>query len=160
VSLRRLRAGEWLAAIGAVGLVAALCLDWFEAPGVPGADPGATGWSAIGWLLALVLVVVAGLAAWLAVATAADASVAQPVMAAVLLSALGPVALVALVVRVAVAQPGDDAFVGARPAAYAGLVALGLVVAGAWRSIADERTTAPASAYTPPPARPAPPARA
>jgi hypothetical protein len=160
VSLRRLRAGEWLAAVGAVALVVALCLDWFRARGGPGTDPGATGWSAIGWVLALILVVVAGLAAWLAAATATDASVAQPVMAAVLLGSLAPVSFVALLLRVAVVQPGDDTVVAARPAAYAGLVALALVVAGAWRSLADERIAAPESAYTPPPARPAPPARA
>ena len=43
--------------------------------------------------------------------------------------------------------------------AYLGLAALALLVGGAWRAIADERTGAPESAYTPPPPRPAPPER-
>jgi hypothetical protein len=169
VSLRRLRAGEWLAAAGAVALLAALFLDWFElqvrarltepAGRFVSDAPAATGWSSLGWLLAVVLLVVLALAAWLVAATAGDAPVSQPVMAAVLLSALAPVALVALAVRVAVAQPGADEAVAAQPAAYVGLAALAVVVAGAWRSIGDERTDAPESAYTPPAPRPAPPER-
>jgi hypothetical protein len=169
VSLRRLRAGEWLAAAGAVALLVALFLDWFEvqvrarltetAGRFVTEAPAATGWSALGWLLVAVLVVVIGLAAWLVASTAGDAPVSQPVMAAALLSALAPVALVALAVRVAVAQPGADDTVTAQPGAYVGLAALAVVVAGAWRSIADERTDAPESAYTPPAPRPAPPDR-
>jgi hypothetical protein len=170
VSLRRLRAGEWLAAAGAVILVVALFLRWFEvqtrarvtetAGRFVTAGPHTTGWSSLGWLLVALLVVVIALAVWMVVATAGDAAVSQPVMAAVLLSALGPLALIALAIRVAVAQPGAaDELVEVEPFAYLGLVALALVVAGAWRSIADERTGAPESAYTPPPPRPAPPER-
>ena len=164
--LRRLRAGEWLAAAGAVALLVALFLDWFEvqvrarqtetAGRFVTDAPATTGWSSLGWLLVVVLVVVLALAAWLAAATAGDAPVSQPVMAAVLLSTLAPVALVALAVRVAIAQPGADDAVAAQPGAYVGLAALAVVVAGAWRSIADERTGAPESAYTPPPPRPVP----
>jgi hypothetical protein len=82
----------------------------------------------------------------------------------VLASVLAPIALIALAVRVAVAQPGlgagaPDALVAAELPAYLGLAAGALIVAGAWRSLGDERTTAPESAYTPPPPRPAPPAR-
>jgi hypothetical protein len=167
--LRRLRAGEWLAAAGAVALVVLMFLDWFEVAGrarvteaagrfVTG-DPGTTGWSSLGWLMLAVLVVVIALAVWLVASTASDAPVSQPVMAAVLLSALAPVALLALAIRVAVAQPGEDGLVGVRLPAYLGLAALALVVAGAWRALADERTDAPESAYTPPPPRPAPPER-
>jgi hypothetical protein len=168
--LRRLRAGEWLAAAGGVALVVLLFLDWFAeqppgrdrnlaAPVLAAGDPSATGWSSLGWLLGAALVVVVALAVWLVASTASDAAVSQPVMAGVLLSALAPVALVALAVRVVVAQPGDDELVAARLPAYLGLAALALVVAGAWRAVADERTDAPESAYTPPPPRPAPPER-
>jgi hypothetical protein len=168
----RLRAGEWLAGAGAVALTAVLFLDWFE-PEVRGRVPEAagrllapslSGWMSLGWLLALLVVVTILLAVWLVVATATDASVGQAVMAGVLLSAAAPVALLALVICVTVAQPDlgaglPDAVVTVQPAAYAGLAALAVVVAGAWRSIADERTDAPESAYTPPPPRPAPPER-
>jgi hypothetical protein len=178
VRLRRLRAGEWLAAAGAVALTALLFLDWFEyetraprAEGLGGSGgilntldtfgpaPSTTGWSILGWPVVAALVVVIGLAVWLVAATAGDAAVSQPVMAAALLSALGPVVLLVVALRVTVAQPGPDEVIAVQPAAYLGLAALAAVVAGAWRAIADERTGAPESAYTPPPARPAPPER-
>ena len=50
---------------------------------------------------------------------------------------------------------GNDA-VSVQLAGYLGLVALALIAVGAWIAIADERTDAPDSAYTPPPARPVP----
>jgi hypothetical protein len=158
-----------MAAAGAVALAAVLFLDWFAvesrarvtdtAGRLVTAQPHTTGWSALGWPLVALLVVVIALAVWLVVATAGDVAVSQPVMAAVLLSALAPVALIALAIRVAVAQPGADELVGARLPAYLGLAALALVVAGAWRALADERTRAPESAYTPPRPRAAPPER-
>jgi hypothetical protein len=169
VRLRRLRAGEWLAAAGAAALAVVLFLDWFEerlparvtetAGRFVREGAGASGWSSLGWLMVALLFVVIALAAWLVVATASDAPVSQPVMAAVLLSALAPLALVVLAIRVTIAQPGADDVMAVRPGAYLGLAALALVVAGAWRAIGDERTGAPESAYTPPPPRPAPPER-
>jgi hypothetical protein len=174
VSARRLRAGEWLAAAGAVALTAALFLDWFEpqvrvrVTEISGrlvtADPGVSGWASLGWPVVLLLVATIALAVWLTVATAGDASVGTQVMAGVLLSALVPLALLVVLARVTVAQPGldaglPDAAVRVEAGAYVGLAALALIAAGAWRSIADERTGAPESAYTPPPPRPAPPER-
>jgi hypothetical protein len=75
------------------------------------------------------------------------------------------VALVATVVRVTLAQPAlgaglADDEVGVALPGYLGPLAVAAILAGAWRAMADERTTAPESAYTPPPARPAPPADA
>jgi hypothetical protein len=90
--------------------------------------------------------------------------VSQPVAAGVLLSAVSVVAFLALLVRVTIAQPGlgvglPDEGVDVRLPAYLGLVAMAVIVIGGWRSMADERTDASESAYTPPPARPAPPER-
>jgi hypothetical protein len=169
VNLRRLRAGEWLTAAGAVALTVLLFLDWFElqvraritetSGRIVRADAAASGWSSLGWVVVLLLVIAIALAVWLVVSTAGDAAVNQPVMAAALLSALAPIVLLVVAVRVAVAQPGRDEAIAVQPAAYLGLAALALLVAGAWRAIADERTGAPESAYTPPPPRPAPPQR-
>jgi hypothetical protein len=157
----RLRSGESLVATGAVALVVLLSLDWF---GVDRAAGATTGWSALGWPFVVLLVVVLLLAAWLVVATATDAPVERQLLAAVLTASVGAAVLFALTLRVALAQP--DLGVGARNAdvtvlwpAYLGIVALTVVVAGAWRALADERTDAPESAYVPPPPRPAPPER-
>jgi len=57
------------------------------------------------------------------------------------------------VLRVLAFPPGDtDA------AAYFGLLATAAIFAGAGVALADERTDAPESAFTPPAPRPAPPA--
>jgi hypothetical protein len=177
VTLRRLRSGELLAGAGAVALLVLLFLDWFgPEPRPSGARPSAespvgaplvdatSGWASLGWLLVLLIVVVLLLAAWLVVATVIDAPVSQQIAAAVLTASAGAIMLALVAIRLAVAQPGlgaglPDQSVAVDLPAYLGLLALGLVVAGAWRAIADERTDAPESASTPPPARPAPPER-
>jgi hypothetical protein len=161
VTLRRLRSGELMAGAGAAALLVLLFLQWF---GVDRPAAAATGWSALGWPFALVLAIVLLLAAWLVAAAATDAPVERQLVAAVLAASIGSAALFALTLRVAVAQPGlstgaPDAEVTVRWPAYLGLVALTLLVAGAWRAMADERTDAPGSTFTPPPARPAPPER-
>jgi hypothetical protein len=162
VSLRRWRTGEWLAAGGAVALVVVLFLDWFEAEAP--AHP-ASGWSSLGWPLVAWLVLTVLMVAWLLWATAAVAPVSQIMVAAVLSVVAALVALVVTIVRVTLAQPGlgegvADDEVGVMPPGYIGLLAVAAILAGAWRAMADERTTAPESAYAPPPARPAPPADA
>ncbi len=164
MSLRRLRAGEWLAGVGTVALLALLLLaDWFRADGAPaGADPSLKGVAALGWPVVLLLLVLAALALWLVIATAADATTAQLMVAAVVTVVVGAIVLLVTLVRVLAAQPGLGAGlaneeVGVTAAGYFGLLAVAAVLAGAWRAMADERTDAPESAFTPPPARPAPP---
>jgi hypothetical protein len=174
VSGRRLRSGELLAGGGAVVLFVSLFLDWFEPEIKPritetsgrivGPEQHVSGWTSLGWVMVVVLLAVIVLAIWLAASTLFAAAVSQPVAAGVLLSAVGSLALGALVVRVAIVQPGlglglPDELVGVRWPAYVGVAALAVVVAGGWISMGDERTDAPESATTPPPARPAPPER-
>jgi uncharacterized integral membrane protein len=174
VSVGRLRSGELLAGGGAVVLFVVLFLDWFEPEIQPrvtetsgrvvGPEQHLSGWTSLGWVLLVVLLLVIVLALWLAASTVFAATVSQPVAAGVLLSAVGALALGALVMRVAVVQPGlglglRDELVGVRFPAYLGIVALAVIVAGAWISMSDERTDAPESQTTPPPARPAPPER-
>ena len=170
----RLRSGEVLAGAGAVALFVLLFLDWFEprirpritetSGRVVGPEQHLSGWTSLGWAMLVLLLLVIVLAVWLAAATLFAGTVSQPVAAAVLLSAAGALALGALVIRVAVVQPGlgtglPNDQVDVRLPAYLGIAALAVLVAGAWRSMADERTGAPESAYEPPPARPAPPER-
>jgi hypothetical protein len=174
VRLGRLRSGELLAGAGAVALFVVMFFDWFmpeiqprvtETSGrIVGPELHLSGWTSLGFLLVLLLLVALVLAMWLAASTLFGATVSQPVAAGVLLTAVGAVALVALVLRVTVLQPGlgvgePDDLVAVQWPAYAGLAAMALIVAGAWRSMADERTDAPDSAYTPPEPRPAPPER-
>jgi len=174
VRLGRLRSGELLAGAGAVALFVVMFFDWFmpeiqprvtETSGrIVGPELHLSGWTSLGFLLVLLLLAVLVLAMWLAASTLFAATVSQPVAAGVLLTAVGGVALVVLVLRVTVLQPGlgvgePDDLVAVQWPAYAGLAAMALIVAGAWRSMADERTDAPDSAYTPPEPRPAPPER-
>jgi hypothetical protein len=163
VSPRRWRTGEWLAVAGAAALPAVLFLDWFEA-----AEDGAlntSGWSSLGWPIVAWLALTLLLVAWLLAATASAAAVSQIMVASVLSVVAALVALPATALRVLIVQPelgaglaNDE--VGIAPPAYLGLLAVGAILAGAWLAMADERTTAPESAYTPPPARAAPPADA
>jgi hypothetical protein len=174
VTPRRLRSGELLAGAGAVALLVLLFFDWFlpevrprivETSGrVVGAEPHLSGWTSLGWVLLVLLLVVIVLAIWLAASTLFEAAVSQPVAAGVLLSAVATVTFVVLLVRVTIAQPGlgtglADEAVAVQLPAYLGLVAMAVILVGGWRSMADERTGAAESEYTPPPARPAPPER-
>jgi hypothetical protein len=171
VTLGRLRSGELLAGAGAVALFVLLFFDWFlpevqprvtETSGrIIGPEPHLSGWTSLGWVLTVLLLAVLVLALWLAASTLFSTTVSQPVAAGVLLTAVGFVAFVALAVRVTIAQPGlgtgqPDRLVAVQWPAYLGLAALGVILAGAWLSMADERTDAPESAYTPPPPRPLP----
>ena len=175
--MRRLRAGEWTAAAGAAGLLAALFLPWFgiEIP-TPKPRPEAfggggvlnllntysmgsdDGWSNLGWVTIALVLAAIGCAAWLAVATAAARPVAQQVAAGVLTPTAGTLALLALALRALVFQPGPNDLVGLRYGAWLGLLAALVLTVGGWWAIEDERTEAPESAYTPPEPRPSPPA--
>jgi hypothetical protein len=143
----RLRAGEWLALVGAVGLLVVLFLDWFDLD----AGGSASGWSGLGRLMDvfLALIIVGGLA--MAFTTIRRSAPAMPVGSAVLTFAVGTLTWLALLIRVLTkSDAGQEAW------AYVGLVLAALMPAGAFVTLKDERTGAPESAYTPPPARPVP----
>jgi hypothetical protein len=171
--MRRLRLGELDAAIGAAGLLALLFLPWFGARrfehgwtvyapltdhGFLGLAPD-SGWRTLGWLTLLFCIAAIAAADWLLIATAIDRPVAQQVAACVLTATAGTLATVVVALRVLVFQPGDNATTTLRPGAWLGLLAALLIAGGGWWAIKDERTDAHESAYTPPPPRPAPPAR-
>jgi hypothetical protein len=150
--MSRLRAGERTAGVGALLLLVSLFGDWV------GPDPQ-SGWSSLGWLTLLVCLAAIAIAAWAILATLLGRPVAQLVAATALTAVLGTVALLVVLVRTAVAQPGADAVTSIQAAAYLGLLGALLVAFGGWWALADERTDAPESAYTPPAPRPPPPAR-
>jgi hypothetical protein len=168
VSLGRLRGGEWLALAGALGLLAALFLDWFglDPDALQGALPRAIaeavakdGWTSLGWLLVAMLVVSIGLALWLGVATVTGPAT-QAVAASVLTTAVAAITALVLLIRV-LTQPGlgvdaPNALIDVRGGAHLGLVAMLALAAGAWWSLRDERTNARESAYEAPAARPVP----
>jgi hypothetical protein len=155
--MTRLRAGETLAGLGAIALFVLLFADWFSGPG----GVAGSGWSTLGWPVVALLVVVMAVAAVLVVGTISGAKPAIVVDAAAITAALGIVVLVTTLVRVLITQPDLDMGLGntavsVELAGYLGLVALAATAAGGWLTLADERTNAPESAYTPPPPRPIP----
>jgi hypothetical protein len=152
----RLRLGETLAGLGGIALFVLLFLNWFSGGGV-----SRSGWSSLGWALVILLAAVIVLALVVPTAAIVRAHPAVAVGSAVITIALGFVTFVVALIRVLITQPALDLGLGngavsVQVAGYLGLAALALIVAGGWITIADERTEAPESAYTPPPPRPLP----
>jgi hypothetical protein len=164
MSLSRLRLGEWLALVGAVGLLVTLFLDWFvlaSGAHVIGADPQQSGWAGLGWAMDLLLAVTIAGGLATALTTALRQTPAWSVSASVLTSPLGVVVFVVLLLRIVLFQPDLGAglpndLVDVKPVAYLGLLFCALIPIGAFTALRDERTRAPESAYTPPPPRPVP----
>jgi hypothetical protein len=150
MSVGRLRTGELLAGAGVAVLLVSLFLAWFG----PG---GRSGWSSLGWPTLVVAVAALVAAAWLVVATATARLITQVVAAAVLAATVAPIALIVLLVRTLIAQPGSNAVTSIEGGAWIGLAGAALLAVGTWWALADERTDAPESAYWPPAPRPAPP---
>jgi hypothetical protein len=168
--MSRMRAGEWLAALGAVGLLVVLFFDWFSVDGQAAgwkayapaaADLHLSGWGSLGWFMDVLLCVLIFGGASLSYMTVKRASPAWPVGAGVLTWIVGSVILLILAIRVA-DQPGLGLGLPNRPVlveapAYIGLLFAFLIPLGGFMSIRDERTHSPeAVGYAPPPARTAP----
>ncbi|HWI72872.1 MAG TPA: hypothetical protein VNT55_13040 [Baekduia sp.] len=165
--MSRMRAGEWVAAAGAVGLLILMFFDWFAAdsrlsPASGGvvfeyADGSLSGWSTLGWFMDILVgvLIFGGLA--LSYMTVKRASPAWPIGAAALTWIAGSLIFLVLLVRVTIAQPGVDELLSVQLPAYLGLACAALIPAGGFLSIRDERKdTAEARDYMPPPARSVP----
>jgi hypothetical protein len=150
LSIGRLRGGELLAGAGAVALGVSLFLEWVG-------PVGSSGWDSLGWFVLALVVIALLCAAVLVIFTAADRPVTHIVATAVVTATVAPIALLALVLRALVFQPGPNELTTVEYGAWIGLAGAALLTVGAWWSLADERTDAPESAYVPPAARPAPP---
>ena len=156
MDLTKVRTGEVLAGVSAAALLVLLFVDWFS---------GESAWETM-TIARVVLVATVLMALTLVVLTATFMAVAIPVAAGVGTVGLAALATLLVVYRVVINEPGPNEAVDLDPGAYLGLVAVLGVVAGAWRTIGDERTEAPASVRQTErvlavrgAARPAPPAR-
>ena len=127
---RRLRSGELLAALCAIGLLAAMFLDWFA---------GESAWQTLtaGDVL---LVAVAALALTLVVLTLTARPVAMAGSAASITIGVAGLTLLYLLYRIVVNEPGTDASGEIGLGAYLGLLLVAGCGVGAWRALGDERT--------------------
>lgn len=179
----KLRFGEVVAAASAVALFVFMFFSWYgvkvDFGGGPGGeiaksivkssgvDTTVSAWKAFDTTdLFLLLVVIVAIG--LAVLTAAQVSVALPVTASVVTTALGALATLLVLYRI-LNQPGPNDLIEVKIGAYLGLVACAGIAIGGWQSMREEGTTfegaaAQASAavgggdkgpQTPPPAPPA-----
>jgi hypothetical protein len=152
MDLRRLRAGEWVAAVGGGVLMISLFFSWYRADGIvhryeesievfstPRAHTGFTAWEAFA-AVDIVLAVVAVAAAALLMLTATQRVPAVPVAFAALLTLLGMAAVVLVLVRAAWIPDIAEERAWALWLGLAGAVG---VAAGGWLAMRDERLSRP-----------------
>lgn len=145
MSLARLRLGEIIAAVAAVGLLVVLGAEWFELRSrvaVVGAT--STGYASLGWFADALLIFAALCCLALAVATVLERKPSTPVGIQTITVIATLVAVVCVALRL-IFQPSlgvgaDDTSVDLMPGAYLGLAFTLLMFVGAWISIGDERT--------------------
>jgi hypothetical protein len=131
VNLRRLRSGELIALAGAICLIVALTLPWYE-----NAQGKLSAWDTFGPAVALLILAAVGALA-LVLATVTERGTALPVAAAVWGTLLGGIAVVAAVVRLLERPDHSTTLCSGSWLALVGALA---VLAGSWQSMRDERT--------------------
>ena len=129
--LTRLRVGESMVLLGAVGVVVSLTLPWYE-----GSEGKLDAWSTFGFGVVL-LMLAAAMGFVLVLATLTERSTALPVSAAVWSTLFGALAVVAAIVRVLERPHNAFSLCAGAWVALAGSV---LIAGGSWQSIRDERT--------------------
>jgi hypothetical protein len=141
----RLRRGEWLAGAGALVLLASLfALPWYavKAPYRPtasllGVATSPNGWHSltqVRWLLALTIL--AALA--LGYLQATRRAPALPVTFSMIVTVLALAAVLVLIYRVLINEPGADSVVDQRAGAYLGLISACVIVYGGYASLREE----------------------
>ncbi|MDX6730774.1 MAG: hypothetical protein QOC54_722 [Baekduia sp.] len=171
--MTRIRVGEAMSALGAIGLLGLLFFDWLgvslKLPTTNGTGianlvhlvyhGSLTGWGTLGWLMDVLLAVAIFGGLCLPYMVAKRTSPAWPVGAAVLTWSIGAAVVLILVVRLVFLAQDDSAglVVTLQLPAYAGVLFAALIPLGAFLSLKDERKdSAEARAYTPPPPRSVP----
>jgi hypothetical protein len=147
MDLRRLRAGEWIAALSGVVLLVSLFLPWY---GVGRDD--ASGWEALA-AVDIALALVAAFAVSLLVVTAAQPVPAVPVALSAILTPVGLIGVVLVLIRLANLPDGFD---GRELGVWLGLAGAIGTVAGGAVAMSDERPS-PEGSHTDLTGRPAPP---
>jgi uncharacterized membrane protein len=144
--LRRLRAGELLALLGAACVIVSLLLPWYS-----GSARGTVGaWDTFG--AAVVLLIAAAVGALATAATAlTERSTALPVGVIVWSVTLGAAGIVAALVRVLERPDHATSLCAGAWVSLAGALA---IMAGAWLALKDERTALYEPAEPPPRPRP------
>ena len=133
MDLRRLRAGEWLAAAGGVLLLVSLALPWYEADG-----GDVSGFEAF-TVVDILLVLVAAVAIALAVLQATQTTQALPVAFGVLTVTVGVIGDAAHALSPD-RRPGRGLRAPASARGSASL-AVAALTAGGWRSLANEHVS-------------------
>ena len=147
MSLRRLRAGELLAAVGAACVIVSLFVPSYQSP-----TGSLDAWDTFGPGVAL-LIVAAIAALVLVLGSLAERSTAVPVAAAVWSVLFGLVAVIAAVVRVLERPDHATSLAAGAWLALAGAVA---ILLGAWQTMRDEHGSLYEAAAPEPRPRPAP----
>ena len=131
MDLRRLRAGEWIAALSGVALLMSLFLPWYGA----GPEDEASGWQALAAAdIALALVAVFGVS--LLVVTVSQRVPAVPIALSAIVTLVGLIGVLLVLVRLANLPGGfDDRELGVWLAL---LAAIG-ITAGSALAMGDER---------------------
>jgi hypothetical protein len=132
MDLRRLRVGEWIAALAGLGLLVSLFLPWYG-------EPDATAWEALA-VNDLLLAVIALFAVALLFVTAMQPVPAVPIFQDALVALAGLVASVLVLFRVGFLPEGADS---REAGLWLGLVAALGVAAGGWVSMRDQRLSRP-----------------
>jgi len=132
MDVRRLRSGELVVGLGAAGLAVVMFVSWFG---------GRSAWETL-TLGRVLLVLTIALATTLVVLTLAKRAVSMATSAATVTVGIATLALLYLLYRVGIDEPGRNGLVSIDGGAYIGLACALLILGGAWRTLADERTTA------------------
>lgn len=150
MDLSKLRGGELLAGLAGVALLIVMFLPWYGLAGLSepfggalarqaGLATTANAWRAFDLIdILLFLTVIAAVGA--AVVAATQQSVALPVAASVVVTALG-VLVTGLVLYRLVNEPGSDQFIDLRFGAYLGFVLCALIALGGFMSMQEEGTS-------------------
>jgi hypothetical protein len=132
MDVRGLRSGELVTGFGAAGLAVIMFSSWFG---------GRSAWETL-TLGRLLLVLTIALATTLVVFTLRRRAVSMAMSAATVTVGIGTITLLYLLYRVGIDEPGRNGDVSIDGGAYLGLACALLILGGAWRTLADERTGA------------------